>query len=141
MDSNSKRKPKRTESREEQPTQLDYHLITLFAEHYVDLVSVTFVDEDSPAGKALLKTYKPLGARRHDLGTSTLIKATFWVSAHLGCPSLLTVTNRCYGMMKKSERRAVIREYRRKAIWAAYRRGAQLAYRLRCVTLEPGDWQ
>jgi hypothetical protein len=141
MDFFSDSKSTRSGYRPDQPYQLDAHLVTLFAEHYVDLISVEFVDEDSPAGKALVKTYKPLGARRHDLGSSTLLKATFWVSAHYGCPRLLTVANRCYGMTKKSERRAVVREYRRQAIWAAYRQGAKLAYRLRCVTLEPGSWR
>jgi hypothetical protein len=141
MDSNSKRKPKRIAPGGEQPSQLDYHFMTLFAEHYVDLISVSFVDEDSPAGKALVTSYKPPGKRRHDLGSSTLIKATFYVSGHHGCPSLLTVTNRCYGMTKKSERKAVVAEYRREAIRAAYRPGAKLPYRLRCITLEPSDWQ
>lgn len=124
---------------------MDSHLYltekTIFDKAYVELLDISFVDEDGPTGRRLLTQYaKPINKRRFDLGRSHLIKATFYIGSVGSAPALVTVLNRCYGMTKKSDRSLVASEYRRRAHFAPIGRGAKLPYRLGNITLLRENW-
>ncbi len=126
----------RPKKRTGQGYNLDANLKTLFSDEYIHLISFELIDEDGCAGRALLKLYKPLGAREREFGSSKLIKATFYVNNLTNGPGLLTVVNRCYGVLRQDHNIVARLTYEQEAGKALNLGKGKLANRLRSIKIK-----
>lgn len=126
----------RPKKRAVQGYNLDGNLKALFSEEYVHLISAELIDEDGNAGRALLKMYKPFGARERELGPSKLIKATFYMNSIANGPGLLTVVNRCYGISKDYHNPVAVLLYQQEVEKALNLSKGKLSSRLRSIKMK-----